>query len=176
MSIRRFKDFVPNLADDVIVDESAVIIGNVTIGKGSSVWPCTVIRGDIHAIVIGHYTNVQDGSVLHVTHKSKFNPDGFPLHIGNRVTIGHSVVLHGATIQDDCLIGMRSVVMDGTVLDPFVMVAAGSLVPPGKHLTTGLWVGSPVKRIRDLTQEEIEFIGYSANHYSKLAKAHQEVR
>ncbi|MES9878932.1 MAG: gamma carbonic anhydrase family protein [Candidatus Sedimenticola sp. PURPLELP] len=169
-NIRPFDGMQPQIADDAWVDESAVVIGDVAIGGGSSVWPLVAIRGDIHAIRIGDRTNIQDGSVLHVTHDSRFNPGGYPLTIGDDVTVGHKVMLHGCTIGDHCLIGMGAVVMDGAVVESRVILAAGSLVPGGKVLESGhLYRGSPAKKIRALTAEEDEFLEYVGGNYVKLA-------
>ncbi|OQX49344.1 MAG: gamma carbonic anhydrase family protein, partial [Candidatus Sedimenticola endophacoides] len=123
----------PKIAEEAWVDPSAVVIGDVEIGPGASIWPLTVVRGDIHRIRIGAGSNIQDGSVVHVTHDSRFNPGGFPVCIGERVTVGHKVMLHGCTIGDYCLIGMGAIVMDGARIGARVILAAGSLVPPGKH-------------------------------------------
>ncbi len=173
MTIRTYLEFTPKLADRAYVDESAVVIGQVTLGVDSSVWPLTVIRGDVHSISIGDRTNIQDGSVLHVTSPHSFPPDGFPLVIGNDVTVGHKVVLHGCTIGDRVLVGMGTVIMDGAIVEPDVIIGGGSVVTPGKTLTSGgLYVGSPVKRIRDLRQEELDFLVYSAEHYGKLKDMH----
>jgi carbonic anhydrase/acetyltransferase-like protein (isoleucine patch superfamily) len=169
--IREFQGKAPSIADDVWVDPSAVIIGDVEIGSGSSIWPLVVVRGDIHHIKIGSNTNIQDGSVVHVTHDSHFNPGGFPTIIGNNITVGHKVMLHGCTIGDSCLIGMSSVVMDGAVIEPQVVLGAGSLVPGGKVLESGyLWVGSPVRRARELNEREREFLEYSPQNYARLAR------
>jgi len=174
MTIRAFRNNAPNIDDSAWVDDSAVVIGDVTIGENSSVWPLVVIRGDIHQIRIGNRSNIQDGSILHVTHVSQFNPDGFPLEIGSDVTIGHNVVLHGCSIQDRCLIGMGSTVLDGAVVESNIMVGANSLVPGGKHLESGfLWLGSPVKKIRPLNEHELRFLGYSAKNYHALAQEYK---
>lgn len=171
--IRRFSEWTPQIADSAWIDEQATVIGQVSIGTKSSVWPQTVIRGDIHRIEIGDYTNIQDGSVLHVTHDSRFSPGGSPLLIGNEVTVGHNATLHACTIGDRCLIGMGCIVLDKAVLDDEVMLGAGSLVPPGKHLAGGyLWLGSPVRRARKLRDDEIAYLAYSAQHYAKLARKH----
>ncbi len=169
MSFRSYKGVVPKIAEHSYVDESSVIIGDVVIGEDCSIWPMAVIRGDVNYIRVGDRTSVQDGAVLHVTHRSESNPTGFPLMIGSDVTIGHNVTLHGCTIGDRVLIGMGSTILDGAVLEDEVMLGAGSLVPPGKRLEGGyLWVGSPVKRVRELSEDEKAFLGYSANHYVKL--------
>lgn len=167
--IQTFKQLKPMLGQRVYIAESATVIGDVVIGDDSSVWPSTVIRGDINTIRIGKSTNIQDGSVLHVTHDSSFVPGGFPLIIGDHVTIGHRVVLHACTISDFALVGMGSIILDGAYVHPRVLIGAGSLVPPGKELTSGhLWLGSPVKKIRSLTDEEMAYFEYSAKHYQKL--------
>lgn len=174
-NIRKFRGYTPEIAEDAWVDESAVVIGEVKIGSESSVWPQVAIRGDIHHIHIGERTNVQDGSILHVTHASNYNPDGYPLTIGDDVTIGHNAVLHGCTIQNRSLIGMGSTVLDGAVVESNVIVGAGSLVPPGKVLESGhLYVGSPVKQARPLKEAEMKFLGYSAENYAELAREHAE--
>jgi len=116
--IRTFDGKTPDIAPDAWVDPSAIVIGDVTLGSQSSIWPMTVVRGDIHRIKIGARTNIQDGSVLHVTHDSRFNPRGFPLDIGDDVTVGHKALLHGCKIGHHCLIGMGAIVMDGAVIDP----------------------------------------------------------
>jgi len=173
MTIRTYQGITPKLGEGVFIDPSAVVIGDVEIGEHSSVWPMTVIRGDVQSIRIGQCTSIQDGSILHVTHRGPHNPDGFALHIGDFVTIGHKVTLHGCSIDDYCLIGMGSIVMDGAHIEKQVILGAGSLVPPGKILESGyLWVGSPVKRIRALTEKELKFLGYSAQGYKNLKEKH----
>jgi len=172
-NIRRFEEYTPQIADTVFVDESAVVTGNVSIGEDSSVWPCCSIRGDIHSIIIGARSNIQDGSILHVTHDSEFAPGGFSLSVGDDVTVGHNVVLHACTVEDLCLIGMGSVVLDGAVVQTGAMVGAGSLVPPNKVLEGGyMWLGSPAKKVRELTAKEKAFLEYSAQHYVKLKNRH----
>lgn len=173
-NIRNFEDRIPQLADSVFVDDSAVVTGDVTIGDDSSIWPCCSVRGDIHSISIGARTNIQDGSVLHVTHDSEYAPGGNKLTVGDDVTVGHNVVLHACTIGDLCLIGMGAIVLDGAVVESGAMVGAGSLVPPNKVLEGGyMWLGSPVKKIRELTEKEKAFLKYSALHYVKLKDRHQ---
>jgi carbonic anhydrase/acetyltransferase-like protein (isoleucine patch superfamily) len=169
MRIRRYKDSTPQIASSAYVDEAAVVIGDVIIGEDTSVWPMAVLRGDVNYIRIGERCSIQDGSVLHVTHPHEAVPGGHPLLIGNEVTVGHNVTLHGCTIHDRCLVGMGSTVLDGAVLEEGVLLGAGSLVPPGKILEGGyLWIGSPVKRARPLTEAEIAWFGYSAAHYVRL--------
>lgn len=156
------------------VHPSAQIIGEVTLGEDASVWCGAVIRGDVNSISIGAGTNIQDLAVLHVSHRSERDPQGAPLAIGDRVTVGHSVILHGCTIHDECLIGMGSIVMDKAVLEPRVLLGAGSLVPEGKVLQSGyLYVGRPAKPLRPLTVEELAYFDYSAEHYVKLARSYR---
>jgi carbonic anhydrase/acetyltransferase-like protein (isoleucine patch superfamily) len=133
----------------------------------------TVVRGDVHSITIGKGTNIQDVSILHVTHDGKFSPGGFPLVVGDYVTVGHRVILHACTVGNYCLIGMAATIMDGAVLGDKLIIGAGSLVPTGKELEGGyLYVGSPVKRVRELNDKELEFLEFSANHYVKLKDQH----
>jgi len=173
VAIRTYQSITPQLGERAFVDASAVVIGDVEIGEDSSVWPLTVIRGDMHRIRIGKRTSVQDGSVLHITPAGPFNPDGFPLIIGDEVTIGHKVMLHGCTLGSRILVGMGSTVMDGAVVEDDVIIGAGSLVPPGKVLESGfLYVGSPVKQARPLTDKERNFFSYTAGNYVKLKDQH----
>jgi len=173
VSIRRFNEKQPILGEAVFIDESAVVIGDVTIGNDVSIWPMTVIRGDVESITIGEGTNVQDGSVLHVSHAGKFSTQGHPLRIGNYVTIGHKAVVHACTIGDYCLIGIGAIIMDDAVIEDYVMLGAGSLVAPGKRLESGyLYVGSPAKQVRPLKEAEKEFLQYSAEHYIHLKNEH----
>ena len=169
MTIRDFSGISPRVSPSAYVDDAALVVGNVTLGDDVSIWPMTVLRGDVNLITIGAGTNVQDGSVLHVTHEHPDIPGGFALRIGEKVTIGHRVILHGCTVGDLCLIGMGATVMDGAVLEPKVLLGAGSLVPPGKTLTTGyLWLGTPARKVRALTQNELDWLTYSATHYIEL--------
>jgi len=168
-NIQTFQNKTPQLAENAYVHESATIIGEVSIGENSSVWPSAVIRGDINFICIGKNTNIQDLSILHVNHKSRDDPDGSPLIIGDNVTVGHTVILHGCTIEDECLIGMGSIVMDKVVVQKQVLLAAGSLVPEGKILESGhLYMGRPAKKVRALTQDEIAELKTSADNYVQL--------
>jgi carbonic anhydrase/acetyltransferase-like protein (isoleucine patch superfamily) len=168
-NIRRYGGAAPQIHDSVFVDPTAVIIGDVIIGADSSVWPLTVIRGDMHRIRIGARTSVQDGSVLHITHAGPYNPDGFPLTIGDDVTIGHQAMLHGCTLGDRILIGMKAMVMDGAVIESDVVLAAGAVVPPGKVLKSGwLYMGSPARPVRELTETEMGYFVYTAGNYVKL--------
>jgi carbonic anhydrase/acetyltransferase-like protein (isoleucine patch superfamily) len=167
--LRGYGPHRPAIGARVYVDPAAAVIGRVRLGDDVSVWPMTVIRGDVNEIEIGARTNVQDGSVLHVTHDGPYSPGGLPLRVGDDVTVGHAVTLHACTVGDRCLIGMNSCVMDGVVVEADVMVAAGSLVPPGKRLESGsLYRGSPAVRARDLTEAELEMLRYSAAHYVRV--------
>ena len=173
MAIRTYQQFTPQLGERVFVDASAVVLGDVAIGTDSSVWPLVVIRGDMHSIRIGERSSVQDGSVLHITHAGPFNPQGFPLNIGDEVTIGHNVTLHGCSLGNRILVGMGSIIMDGAVVQDEVVIGAGSLVPPGKVLESGyLYVGSPVKQARALTDKERSYFSYSAANYVRLKDQH----
>ena len=174
MAIRDFDGKSPEIAGSAFVDETAVVIGEVTIGEEASIWPTTVLRGDIHSIRVGRRSNVQDGSVVHVTHASRFNPDGYPTTIGEEVTVGHRVVLHGCTIGNRCLIGMGATILDGAVIEDEVIIGAGALVTQGKRLASGyLYVGTPAQQARPLTDQEREFLGYSAEHYARLGAKHK---
>jgi carbonic anhydrase/acetyltransferase-like protein (isoleucine patch superfamily) len=173
VAIRSYQQFTPQLGERVFVDASAVILGDVEIGDDSSVWPLVVIRGDMHSIRIGERSSVQDGSVLHITHAGPFNPGGYPLNIGDDVTVGHKVTLHGCSVGNRVLIGMGSIVMDGVVIEDEVVLGAGSLVPPGKRLQSGyLYVGSPARQARPLTEQERSYFRYSADNYVRLKDQH----
>ncbi len=173
-NIRSFDGHTPVICDTAFIDPSAIIIGEVSIAAHASVWPGVVIRGDINDICIGYMSNIQDLSMLHVAHKSPQNPRGYPLHIGEYVTIGHQVTLHGCTICDESLIGMGAIVLDGAVVEKHVLVGAGSVVPPGARLESGyLYIGSPAKKIRPLSVEEICFFKQSALNYLKYGEAHR---
>lgn len=170
MAIERYKDIQPKLGQAVFVHAAATVIGDVELGDNVSVWPGAVIRGDVNSIRIGAGSNIQDCAVLHVSHKSAADPVGAPLIIGRNVTVGHTVILHGCTIGDNCLIGMGSLVMDKAVLQDHVLLGAGSLVPEGKVLESGwLYLGRPAKALRRLTDEEMAYFEYSARHYIQLA-------
>ena len=169
MSIEKFENIIPTIHDSVYIHEQSLVIGDVVIGADSSVWPFSVIRGDVNSIRIGERTNVQDHSVLHVTHDGPYRPGGYSLEIGDDVTIGHRVTLHGCQIANRCLIGMGATVMDGAVLHDNVILGAGSLVTPGKELEGGyLWMGQPARKVRALEESEIESLQYSAQHYVRL--------
>jgi carbonic anhydrase/acetyltransferase-like protein (isoleucine patch superfamily) len=169
MNIRPYLDRTPILGARVYIDPAALAIGDVELGDDASLWPFAVARGDVHYIRIGARTNVQDGAVLHVTHDGEYTPGGFPLTIGDVVTIGHGAFVHACTVRNACLIGMNATVLDGAVVNPHSLVAAGAVIAPGKIVGEGeLWVGNPARRARRLSDREIESLYYSARHYVKL--------
>lgn len=169
VSIRIYNKTLPQCGSRVFIDPSAVVIGDVQLAEDCSVWPQAVIRGDMHAIRIGARSSVQDGSVLHITHAGPYNPEGYPLIIGEDVTIGHQVLLHGCRVGSRVLIGMGSIVMDGANISDDVVLAAGSLVPPGKHLPSGyLYMGRPAQPVRALTEQELAYFTYSSANYVRL--------
>lgn len=168
-SLRPYRNQRPVLGRSVYIDPAAVVIGDVVLGDDCSVWPGAVIRGDMHRIRIGERTSVQDNAVLHITHASDFNPGGWPLTIGDDVTIGHGACLHGCTVGSRVLIGIGATVLDGAIVEDEVVIGAGCLVPPGKRLESGfLYVGSPCKQARPLKDSERRFFSYSAQNYVKL--------
>lgn len=159
----------PRLDAGVFIHTSAQVIGDVTLGRDSSVWCNAVLRGDVNRIVVGECSNVQDLTMGHVSHRNASKPEGSPLVIGSYVTVGHSVILHGCRIGNECLIGMGSIVMDDAVIEDRVMLGAGSLVSPGKVLESGyLYIGRPAVRQRALTGAEITYLKYSAEHYVRV--------
>ncbi|MBL4743401.1 MAG: gamma carbonic anhydrase family protein [Cycloclasticus sp.] len=175
MHVKSFDSKTPLIHESAYIHETAVVIGDVELGADVSIWPMTVVRGDIHHIKIGARSNVQDGSVLHVTHASDFNPGGYPLIIGEDVVVGHKAILHGCTIGNNCLIGMGAIVMDGVIVEDHVVIGAGSLVPPGKILESGyLYVGSPAKKARPLNEQEENFLSYSPQKYVQLKDAYKK--
>lgn len=172
-SLRSFGGITPKLGQRVLIDPSAVVLGDVELGDDVSVWPQAAIRGDMHRIRVGARSSVQDGCVLHITHAGPFNPDGWPLEIGCDVTIGHHATLHGCTIGDRVLVGMGATVMDGAVVEDDVVIAAGALVTPGKRLRSGyLYTGCPARESRALSEEEMSYFTYSANNYVALKDRH----
>ena len=165
-SIRSYKGIVPTIGENCYIDQSAVVVGDIQIGSDSSIWPLVAARGDVNVIRIGDRTNVQDGTVLHVTRKSAANPEGFPLTIGDDVTIGHKCMLHGCTLGNRILVGMGAIIMDGAIVEDDVFIGAGTLVPPNKRLSSGhLYVGNPMKQARKLKESEIAFLKDSALNY-----------
>ena len=166
----------PIIGKDVFIAPTAYVGGEVRLGDECTVMHHVTIRADVSAISIGRRVNIQDGTVIHVTHDSRFCPGGLPTVIGAEVTVGHKVMLHACTIEDLSLIGMNAVIMDGAIVQSRVMVGAGSVVPPGKILQTGhLYVGSPVKKIRPLNDRELEFLEYSAQNYVRLKNRHRKI-
>jgi len=169
VTIQIYNGVEPKFGAGVYIADTALVIGDVTLGSDVSIWPMTVARGDVHRIEIGDETNIQDGCVLHVTQRSRYNEEGNALIIGQGVTVGHRVVLHGCTVGDLCLIGIGAVVMDGAVVEDRVMIGAGALVPPGKHLESGfLYVGSPARQARPLKEAELEYLSFSKDGYVRL--------
>ncbi|KTC84794.1 gamma carbonic anhydrase family protein [Legionella cincinnatiensis] len=168
-AIRSFQGKVPSLGQRVYIDPKSLVIGDVHLGDDVSVWPMAVIRGDVNSIKIGNRCNIQDGSVLHVTHEGPYTSDGQSLILGQGITIGHQAALHGCVIDDFCLIGMGAIILDAVHIQHHVMVAAGSLVTPGNILKSGyLYLGRPAKAVRKLTAQEQDHLEYSAQHYVRL--------
>lgn len=175
MAIRTYQGITPQVGEDVFVDELACVSGDVVLEDGASIWPFASLRGDLERIHIGKRSNVQDNASLHTTHKSDFNPKGAPLNIGDDVTIGHGAICHGCTIGNRVLVGMNAVVLDNAVVEDDVVIGAGTLVAPNKTLESGyLYVGSPAKKARPLTDKEKEFLKYSAENYVRLGLKHRE--
>jgi carbonic anhydrase/acetyltransferase-like protein (isoleucine patch superfamily) len=171
--IRSYKGITPTLGARAYVDPAATVIGDVVLGDDASIWPGAVLRGDVHYIRIGARSNVQDGSIVHVTHDGPYSPGGFPTIVGEGVTIGHAAVIHACTIEDYCLIGMHATVLDGAVIKKYGFVGAGSVVPPGKVVgERELWLGNPAQRVRVLSDKQIEQLHYSADHYVRLKDAY----
>jgi len=169
VAIRAYKNITPKVSASAYVDEVAVVIGDVELAEDCSIWPICSVRGDTNFIRIGARSNVQDGSVIHVTHRYPAAPDGYPVIIGEDVSIGHKVIVHGCTIEDSVLIGMGSAILDGAIIHSQVLLGAGSLVTEGQELTSGyLWLGRPAKRARALTEEERTWFKYVAHHYVEL--------
>ena len=165
-AVRTYLHYSPQIGLRVMIDPSSVVIGNVELADDVSIWPLVAIRGDVNMVKIGARSNIQDGCVLHVTHQSDYNPTGYPLLIGEDVTVGHKAMLHGCSIGNRVLVGMGSILLDGAMIEDDVMIGAGSLVAPGKRLESGyLYIGSPARRVRPLTPAELEGLRYSANNY-----------
>lgn len=175
MNLRNFGNEWPVLGLRVWVDPQATVIGRVELADDVSIWPGSVLRGDVNRIEIGARTNIQDGTICHVTHDGRYTPGGFPLILGADITVGHGAILHACTIGDRSLIGMGSLVLDGAEIESDVMLAAGSLVSPGKRLESGwLYRGQPARPARELTDEELEMLRYSAAHYVRLKDQYLE--
>jgi len=167
--IRSFNKISPKIANNVFIDPFSTVIGDVRLADDVSIWPMCVLRGDVNYIAIGARTNIQDGSVLHVARKGEATVDGYSLTIGEDVTVGHKAMLHACQIGDRVLIGMGAIVLDNASVESDVILAAGSLVPPNKILASGyLYVGSPAKAARPLTDDEFAFLKRSASHYVRL--------
>ncbi len=166
---RPYQGIYPNLGSSVYVDSSAVLVGDISIADHVSIWPLVAARGDVNTISIGARTNIQDGTVLHVTRRSESNPEGNLLAIGEDVTIGHKCMLHGCVLGDRILVGMGAIIMDGAIVEDDVFIGAGTLVPPNKTLTSGyLYVGNPAKQVRKLKDSEVAFLKQSAINYINL--------
>ncbi len=173
MPVSAYLQHTPHIGAQVFLHPSCQVIGQVSLGDDSSIWCNTVLRGDVNQISVGRGSNVQDLTICHVSHKTADKPEGSPLIIGDYVTVGHSVILHGCRIGNHCLIGMGSIIMDDVVIPDNVMIGAGSLISPGKTLETGmLYMGRPAKAIRPLTTEEIAYLRYSAEHYIRVKNNH----
>jgi gamma-carbonic anhydrase len=169
--IRSFKGMIPKVDESAFIAETAAIIGDVTIGKEASIWYSCVVRGDVNFITIGDRTNIQDLSMLHVTHKKNADDPGAPLVIGNDVTVGHSVTLHGCTIEDGAFVGMQAIIMDKAVIGKGALIGARALVTEGTIVPPGtLWVGAPAKYKRDLTPDEVAWLGRSAGNYVRYSR------
>jgi carbonic anhydrase/acetyltransferase-like protein (isoleucine patch superfamily) len=169
MNMRPYLDWRPEIGRNARIDPAATVIGRVTIGEDSSIWPGAVLRGDANSIAIGARTNIQDGSLLHGASARLAGGDGIPLRIGDDCTVGHGVILHACTVGNRCLIGMGAIVMDGVVIGDQVIVGAGALVLAGRKLPPGtLWVGNPARQHRALDAKEIAYLAESAAHYVAL--------
>ncbi len=176
MPIRPYQGQMPRLGQRVYVDIGAQLIGDVELGDDVSLWPGVVVRGDVNYIRIGARTNVQDGTIIHVSHDGPYTrPGGYPTIIGSDVTIGHGAIVHACVIEDACLIGMHATVLDGATIKKNGFVGAGAVIPPGK--TVGereLWLGNPAKLVRVLSDRDVESLYYSATHYVKLKDRYLE--
>ncbi|KTD59617.1 transferase [Legionella sainthelensi] len=168
-AVRSFQGKAPSLGQRIYIDPKSLVIGDVSLGDDVSIWPMAVVRGDVNSIKVGNACNIQDGSVLHVTHEGPYTAEGQPLILGQGITIGHHAALHGCVIDDFCLVGMGAIILDAVHIQHHVMVAAGSLVTPGSILKSGhLYLGSPAKAVRKLTAQELDHLEYSAQHYVRL--------
>ncbi len=166
---RPYNGIFPNIGLRTYIDNSSVLVGDVTLADDVSIWPLVAARGDVNTIFIGARTNIQDGTILHVTRQSAANPNGYPLIIGEDVTVGHACMLHGCTLGNRILVGMGAIIMDGVIVEDDVFIGAGSLVPPNKRLESGyLYVGNPAKKVRVLSDAESAFLKESANNYIAL--------
>jgi carbonic anhydrase/acetyltransferase-like protein (isoleucine patch superfamily) len=175
MTIRQYKNILPTLGNSTYIDKSAILVGDVTCAEDVSIWPLVAARGDVNYIKIGARTNIQDGTVLHVSRISEANPNGYPLIIGDDVTVGHKCMLHGCILGDRILVGMGAIIMDGVTVEDDVFIGAGTLVPPNKVLKSGfLYKGNPMQQARPLKEAEIQFLKQSALNYVKLKNEYIE--
>ncbi len=165
MPILSYRGKTPKIHPTAFIADNAVIIGDVEIGAYSSIWFGCVIRGDVNFIRIGKNSNIQDGTIVHVTRVTG------PTYIGDGVTVGHAAIIHACNLQDNCFVGMGATILDDAVVESKAMLAAGALLPPGKTIPSGeLWAGNPAKLLRPLRQTEIEFLPQSAANYVKLGQ------
>lgn len=165
MPVLPYKNILPTLGEDVFIAPTAAVMGDVVIGDESSVWFGCTIRGDVHEIRIGKRTNIQDGTVIHVTRGVSGT------YIGDEVTVGHMALLHACTIESGAFVGMGAIVLDEAVIESGAMLAAGAMLTPGKRIPAGeLWAGRPAKFMRKLTKEDLDFFPVSADNYARLAK------
>jgi carbonic anhydrase/acetyltransferase-like protein (isoleucine patch superfamily) len=168
-ALRPYLGRFPVLGPRVYVDPAATVIGDVELAEDVSIWPGTILRGDVNVIRVGARTNVQDGTIVHVSHHSPYNKAGYPTLIGADVTIGHGTIIHACTIEDLCLIGMGACILDGATVKKYGFLGAGAVLGPGKVVGEAeLWLGNPARFARALTEKEIESLHYSAGHYVKL--------
>lgn len=169
MSIRAYHKHSPSIGPRCYIDSSSVLVGQISLAEDVSIWPLVAARGDVNSIAIGARTNIQDGTVLHVSRKSPQHPKGFPLIIGDDVTVGHKCMLHGCILGNRILVGMGAIIMDGAIVEDDVFIGAGTLVPPNKVLRSGyLYVGNPMTEKRPLTDNERQFLKQSAENYVLL--------
>lgn len=175
-AIRPYLGQLPTLGLRTYVDPAATVIGDVVLGDDVSVWPGTIVRGDVNYIRIGARTNVQDGTIIHVSHHSPYNQAGYPTLIGEDVTIGHGTIIHACTIEDLTLIGMGACILDGATVKKHGFVGAGAVVGPGKTVGEAeLWLGNPARFVRKLSDKEIESLLYSSQHYVRLKDKYLDV-
>ncbi|MAH83451.1 MAG: gamma carbonic anhydrase family protein [Rhodospirillaceae bacterium TMED8] len=168
-NILQLGSYAPKIADDAFIASTAVIIGDVEIGEKSNIWYHCVVRGDIHEIKIGRNTNIQDGSVVHVARGR------FGTYIGDNVTVGHMALIHACTLEDSCMVGMHATVMDGVVVESDALVAAGSLVTPGKRVPTGeMWGGLPARFIRKVNNSDVTMMKRIAPGYVELGGEYRD--
>ncbi|HCR86090.1 MAG TPA: gamma carbonic anhydrase family protein [Alphaproteobacteria bacterium] len=173
-TILPYKGIYPQIHETAFIAPNATIIGDVVIGEYSSVWPGCVIRGDVNIIRIGKRTNIQDGTIIHVTRPSIAGEGGQTI-IGDNITVGHSATIHACTLEDECFVGMSATILDGAIVKKGAMLAAGALLTPKKQvLGCQIWAGNPAKYMRDMTDGEKAFIMISAENYVNDAKAHKE--